>query len=195
MPKVSKARKQRQESAALARNSRITYLSRQASPSSSVGATSSISAASTPLISIAPSEEDFEEIPDLDAEDQFDFSGYFSKENSPIIISPDSSDVEIVVDEGYNSDDTMSEMEGEELMQSLKQQMAGEIEVIGQIQATHQEGAYGPLMRDVYPKEWAKIKSSRSLGYNKRSRRTKQRKAKAAREAEEVNEKSKKSSV
>jgi hypothetical protein len=100
-----------------------------------------------------------------------------------------------VVDEGYNSDDTMSEMEGEELMQSLEQQMAGEMEVIGQIQATHQEGAYGPLMRDVYPKEWAKIESSRSLGYNKWSRRMKQRKAKAAREAEEVNENSRKSSV
>src|SRR5882762_9133946 len=68
MPKVSKARKQRQESAAFARNSRITYLSRQASPSSA-GATGSISAASTPPISIAPSEEDPEEIPDLDAED------------------------------------------------------------------------------------------------------------------------------
>ena len=53
MPKVSKAKKQRQESATFSPNSRITHLSRQASPSSSAGATGTISAASTPPISTA----------------------------------------------------------------------------------------------------------------------------------------------
>lgn len=133
MPKVSKTRKKRQESATNARNSRITYLSRQASPSSSAGAAGSISAASTPPILVALSERDPEEAPELDAEDQLDFSGYFSKESSPIVISPDSSDIEIVDDEGYKSEDFMSEMEGEELRQHLEQQMAEEIEVIREI--------------------------------------------------------------
>jgi hypothetical protein len=87
--------------------------------------------ASTPPISSVGS--DFDPA-DINVEDQSNVDGRNSIPNSPdAIIISDSSDAENV-DDGYGSDDLMSEMDGEELKESLELQMQGEIEVLEQSQ-------------------------------------------------------------
>jgi hypothetical protein len=89
------------------------------SPAASASPDPSSSAASTPPISSAGSDID------IDAEDQYDIDRRNSVANSPdAIVISDSSDAE-KADDGYGSDDLMSEMDGEELRESLQLQMQG----------------------------------------------------------------------
>jgi len=144
------------------------------------------SAASTPPISSAGSDID---PADIDAENQSDVDGRNSTANSPdAIVISDSSDAENA-DDGYGSDDLMSEMDGEELKESLELQMQGEIEVLEQSQDAKKSSAYGVLMREIKPDQWTKAESKRSLGYNGQSRRTLQRRNQQAVKAEEENKK------
>jgi hypothetical protein len=83
-------------------------------------------AVSTPPISSAGSDID------IDAEDQYDIDRRNSVASSPdAIVISDSSDAK-KVDDGYGSDDLMSEMDGKELRESLQLQLQGEIEVLEQ---------------------------------------------------------------
>lgn len=86
------------------------------------------------------------------------------EENSPITIDDSDSG------EGYGSEDYVSEMDGQELRDSLELQMEGEIE---QIQGG-ENTAYGMLMREIKADHWKKAETNRSLGYNGLSRRKKQ---------------------
>jgi len=94
-------------------------------------------------------------------------------------------------DEGYGSNDCMSEMEGQELRDSLELQMEEEI---GQIQDGEKNPtAYGEMMRGINAGQWKKAETNRRLGYNGLSRRKKQLDMQKARKAEEENKKSKSS--
>ena len=67
-------------------------------------------------------------------------------------------------EDGYHTDDDLSELEDEELEESLKKQREGEIE---QVQAT--QDMFDTLMRDIDKKEWKKVESNRSMGYGSKS--------------------------
>jgi hypothetical protein len=123
---------------------------------------------------------------DIDSGDQSDAEGRNPWVSLPdaIVVSSDSSDVENV-DDGYGSDDLMSEMDGEELRESLQMQMEGEIEILKQSEGSKKSSAYRTLMREITPNQWAKAESNKSLGYNGRSKRTKQRNDLKTRQAEE----------
>jgi hypothetical protein len=65
-------------------------------------------------------------------------------------------------EDGYHTDDDLSELEGGELEESLKRQREDE-----------SQDVFHTLMRDVSQKEWKKAESKRSMGYgNKSSDRT-----------------------
>ena len=115
MPQTTKNAKKQWEKASHAQSIKL-HQSRLAPPMASAGPTPSASAASTPLILSTGSDVD---------------------ERNPIANSPDAililniSDVENE-DDGYGSDDIMSEMDGDKLKENLQLQMQGEIEVLEQ---------------------------------------------------------------
>jgi hypothetical protein len=185
MPPANKQTKKQKERASHARSIKLLLQSRLASPASASPNPSS-SAASTPPISSAGSDI---EPADIGAEYQSDVDGRNSTANSPdVVVISDTSDAENA-DDGYGSDDLLSEMDGEELRESLQLQMQGEIEVLEQSQDAKKSSAYGVLMREFKPDQWAKAESKRSLGYNGQSRRTQQRRNQQAVKAEEENKK------
>src|ERR1700678_2133750 len=114
MPPATKKAKKQQEKASHAQSIKLLHQSRLVSPAASAGPDPSSSAASTPPISSAGSDV---EPADIGAGDQSDVDGRNSEASSPesIVIS-DTSDA----DDGYGSDDLMSEMDGEELKESPK---------------------------------------------------------------------------
>jgi hypothetical protein len=180
MPATKQVKKQR-EKALHARSIKLIHQSRLVSPAASASPDPSSSAASTPPISFAGSDID------IDAEDQYDVDRRNSVASSPdAIVISDSSDAEKAND-GYGSDDLMSEMDGKEQRESLQLQMQGEIEVLEQSQDAKKSSAYGVLMREIKPDQLAKAESKRSLGYNGQSRRTQQRRNRQAVKAEEEN--------
>jgi hypothetical protein len=184
MPPATKKAKKQQEKASHARSIRLLHQSRLVSPAASAGPDPSSSAAPTPPISSAGSDV---EPADFGAGHQSDVDGRNSKASSPdAIVISDTSDAENA-DDGYGSDDMMSEMDGEELKESLQLQMQGEIELLEQSQDAKKSSAYEVLMREIKPDQWTKAESKRSLGYNGQSRRTQQRRNQQAAKAEEEN--------
>ena len=128
MPQTTKIAKKQWEKASHAQSIKL-HQSRLAPPMASAGPTPSASAASTPLILSTGSDV---EPADIGTEYQSDVD-----ERNPIANSPDAililntSDVENE-DDGYGSDDIMSEMDGDKLKENLQLQMQGEIEVLEQ---------------------------------------------------------------
>ena len=119
MPPANKQTKKQKERASHARSIKLLLQSRLASPASASPNPSS-SAASTPPISSAGSDI---EPADIGAEYQSDVDGRNSTANSPdVVVISDTSDAENA-DDGYGSDDLLSEMDGEELRESLQLQM------------------------------------------------------------------------
>jgi len=143
---------------------------------------SSTLAATTPPNSAPPSIIEPVDVPALNSWGQ---SEEETREDLPghgnlIIIDDNSEDNGGDSDEGYGSDDCMSEMEGQELRDSLELQMEGEIEQI-------QEGrAYEVLMREINAGQWKKAETNRSLGYNGLSRRKKQLDTQKAEQAKKL---------
>ena len=71
-------------------------------------------------------------------------------------------------DEGYHTDDDLSELEGDELQESLKKQEEGESEAVKE-----SRNVFHVLLRDLTSKDWKKPHSNCNLGYgNKSSDRT-----------------------
>jgi len=142
---------------------------------SSLGFTSELSstrastlAATTLPNSAPPSTVDPSDLPALNSWDQQGPTREYSsgpEKNSPITF--DDSDL----DEGYGSEDYVSEMDGQELRDSLELQMEGEIE---QIQGGENPTVYGESMRGIKATYWKKAETNQSLGYNGLSRRKKQ---------------------
>jgi hypothetical protein len=153
MPLATKQAKKQLEKASHARSINLLHQSRLASPAGSAGPDPSSSAASTLPISSAGSDVE------PTNEYQSNVDGRNSIANSPdAIIISDTSDAENA-DDGYGSNDLMSEMDGEELKESLQLQMQGEIEVLEQSQDAKKSSAYGVLMREIKPDQWTKAES------------------------------------
>ena len=197
MTKPSKKLSNHRSSIAKARKSRHT---RQKSPSPWPSPTPnsnySISAPSTPPESAisTPASHPTSEINfgDLEILDQWPNDG----EHSP----PDLADVSDSEDkeEGYHSDDLLSEMEGEEFAMGLDLQMQNEIEFLRSLEKIEKEDAltaFSELMKDRTARDWVKAESKWSLGYNKLSTRKKQLDAKKTKEKEIADQKSRNSLV
>jgi hypothetical protein len=94
-------------------------------------------------------------------------------------------------EDGYDEDDVLSELEGEELQESLRKEMETELQVVEQnkvdIAPDLGSTAYDILMRDIPGGQWKAAESNQHLGYNGNAKRTKWRHRQEAREAEEMN--------
>ncbi len=141
--------------AALARSSRHSTLQNTTQPS----ATSISSPFSTPAVSPAPpetpnclsdeendDEQEAVEIVDLHIPD----------------VDGDPSQESLEDEEGYHTNDDLSELEDDELEKSLEKQREGESDEIN-------EDVFHTLMRDVSQKEWKKAESNRGMGYGSKS--------------------------
>ena len=74
-------------------------------------------------------------------------------------------------DDRYGDDDLLSELEGEELRDSLKLQIEGEIDIIEKLEV-NKPTAYDTLMQSIHADQWQKAESKQSLGYNGLSKQT-----------------------
>lgn len=98
-------------------------------------------------------------------------------------------------EEGYHTDDNMSELEDDELEESLKKQKEGDVEPVRDVDTVTGD-MFCTLMRDVSEKEWDKAESNRSLGYgNKSSDRAGRWRRQKKRERKKKEAESRKSSV
>ena len=79
--------------------------------------------------------------------------------------SPESS---LEEEEGYHTDDDLSELEDDELEESLKQQREEEHKSVKDMNLGTRN-VFHTLMRDVSQKQWKKAESKRSLGYGSQS--------------------------
>ena len=143
-------------------------------------------ASTIPPNSVPPSTIDPSDVPAIDSWDQSEGSGEYSPGPEENSITIDDYPEDVSSDEGYRSDDYMSEMDGQELRDSLEFQMEREIE---QIEGGENPTAYGMLMREIKADQWKKVETNRSLGYNGLSRRKKQLDLQKAEQAEEENKK------
>ena len=127
------------------------------------------------------------ELAESDGQDQY----VYSLSNSPLHqegpVSPNHSAEPKGADEGYRSDDLMSEMDSDDCMNSLERQMEWEVGFLGSMRDAEQPDTFGVLMRNVSDKEWRKAEPNQSLGYNGLSKREEQLDKKKARDAEEKN--------
>lgn len=94
----------------------------------------------------------------------------------------------------YHSDDLLSEMDGQELRDSLDFQMQEEITFLEQMKESGrliepEETAFLDLMKKHMATEWRVAESSRTLRYNGQSKRKKQDNVKKARDWDAANEK------
>jgi hypothetical protein len=154
MPPPSKFKKKLRAQAALARCSR-TSLASKASAQSTTLSKSFCTSSSSPTVTTTPSNT-----PDA-AFDEEKESNQETFENVCLHL-PDTQ--EGSEEDGYHTDDDLSELEDEELEESLKKQREGEIEQVRVIQ-----DVFDTLMREVDKKEWKKAESNRSMGYGSKS--------------------------
>jgi hypothetical protein len=96
-------------------------------------------------------------------------------------------------DDGYGTDDDMSELKGDKLEESLMRQKKLEEESV-QKDDGETKDAFHTLMRHIQPQEWKKAESNRHLGYTtKDSEQTKRRHKAKKREEKAKDLKSQKS--
>ena len=189
MPPPSKFKKKLQAQAALARCSRTSVTS-LASESKSSAQSATLSepfhtSSSSPTANTTPSTGNTPDaVFDREKEGNQDSETF---ENVCLHL-PDTQ--EGSEEDGYHTDDDLSELEDEELEESLKKQREGEIE---QVRVIHD--VFDTLMREVDKKEWKKAESNRSMGYgSKSSERTERWRRQKEREKRTKDGKTRKSS-
>ena len=119
------------------------------------------------------------------------------EEESSLVDLQDNVDYDNMSDEeagGYEEEEELSELEGEELEESLRKQMEGEMQAIDDTEEDPASDApqakptaYRVLMQDIPADQWKVAESNRRLRYSGRAERTQQEHCQAAREAEELN--------
>lgn len=191
MPRPSNTKNNARARAALARSSRTSPISsrnstRPSTPYRDDESSVLTSANNTPPMSPMPPDpsdvfsdeesEGFEEIEiKITAPEDSDLPNELITTEKSIWESPEDED-------GYRSEDDLSELEGEELEESLLRQKQAE------------DGLMEHLMRSIGAKEWKKAESNRHLGYgNKSSDRTQRWRRQKKREKEDKDEKSRNS--
>ena len=191
MPRITKSKQNLQAQAALARSSRNSSTSRNITQLSSQS--SGPSSHPTPAVSPTPPDT-----PDVLSNEESDVQR--TLENlylylPDIHVFEDSIPESLEEEDGYHTDDDLSELEDDELEKSLKKQRVSEREPVIEI-GQETRNVFHTLMRDVSQKEWKKAESNRSMGYGSKSSerterwRRQKEKGKKAKEAE-----SRKSSV
>jgi hypothetical protein len=195
MPRVTKSKLNLRAQAALARSSRNLSTSRNTTRPSTPSHSSGPSTHTTPAVSPSPlntpdvvSDEENDEIQE-NHENVYQYLPdiHIFNEN-PNLESPEE-------EEGYHTDDDLSELEDDELEESLKQQREGENESSRDMDQDTRN-VFHTLMRDVSEKQWKKAESKRSLGYGSQtSERTEHFKRQKGREREIKEAESRKSSV
>ena len=166
MGRNSKAKKQLLAKAALARSSRASSGSRHSTRPSTplIGLEDTLSPG--PSVSSTPSMSPM--LPDMSD----DSSDGGIEETSPIDShSPDGPEVWIYetpesdwTDDGYGTDDDLSELEGDKLEESLMRQKELEEELV-QKDDKGTKDVFHTLMQHIQPQQWKKVESNRHLGY------------------------------
>ena len=152
MPHITKSMQNLWAQAALAWSSRNSSTSRNITQPSTPSQISIFSAQTTPAVSPIPpdtqdvnSDEESNEVQEISEESYLYVPDIhiFTKDLSPEALEEE---------EGYNTDDDLSEMEDEELEESLKKQKEGEGEPAMEI-AQETRDTFHTLMRDVSQRE------------------------------------------
>jgi hypothetical protein len=163
MPRITKSKQNLQAQAAHARSSRNSSTSRITQPSSQ---SSGPSSHPTPAVSPTPPDT-----PDVLSDEESDVQR--TLENLYLYL-PDIHVFENLIPEspeeedGYRTDDDLSELEDDELEKSLKKQRVSESEPVIEIDQ-ETRNVFHTLMRDVSRKEWKKAELNRSMGYGSKS--------------------------
>src|SRR6202040_3194763 len=151
MSRITKSKQNLQAQAALARSSRNSSTSRNTNQPSSQS--SGPSSHPTPAVSPAPTDT-----PDVLSDEESDVQR--TSENLYLYL-PDIHVFEDLIpespeeEEGYHTDDDLSELEDDELEESLKQQREGENESSKDMDQDTRN-VFHTLMRDVSEKQWKK---------------------------------------
>lgn len=193
MPRITKSKQNLRAQAALARSSRNSSTSRSATRPSTPSQSSGLSANTTPAVSPTPpdtpaviSDEEGDEVQEIS-------ENIYLHLPDIQIIAEDPSPESLEDEEGYHTDDDLSELEDDELEKSLKVQREGESESVTEIDQETRD-VFHTLMRDLSQKEWKKAESNRSLGYgsksSKRSGRWRRQKDRERKEKETQSRKS-----
>lgn len=185
MPYITKSKQNLQAQAALARSSRNSSTSwnitRPLTPSQPLG---------PPTPAVSPTPPDTPNI--LSDEESNDVQETFQNEYLHL---PDLSPKSLEEEDGYHTDDDLSELEDDELEKSLKKQREGESQPVTEI-GQKTRNIFHTLMRDVSQKEWKKAESNWGLGYgSKSSERTEHWRRQKEREKKTKEAESRKSSV
>src|SRR5882762_9390496 len=185
MPCITKSKQNLQAQAALARSSRNSSTSRNITRPSTPSQPSG-----PPTPAVSPTPPDRTDI--LSDEESNDVQETF--ENVYLHL-PDLSPESPEEEDGYHTDDDLSELEDDELEKSLKKQREGESQPVTEI-GQKTRNIFHTLMRDVTQKEWKKAESNRGLGYgSKSSERTERWRRQKEREKKTKEAESRKSSV
>jgi hypothetical protein len=87
-----------------------------------------------------------------------------------------------------DEDEELSELEGEDLCESLRIRVEGEMKELANAEQASQ-AAYAAIMQELSAKDWRKVEAQRGLGYNGQAVRTKRKHRQNVREEEEKNKK------
>src|SRR6267154_6850072 len=164
MPRITKSKQNLQAQAALAQSSRNPSTSQNITQPSSQP--SGPSSHPTPAVSPTPPDT-----PDVLSDEESDVPQ--TLENLYLYL-PDIHVFENLIPEfpeqedGYCTDDDLSELEDDELEKSLKKQRVSESELLIEI-GEETRNVFHTLMRDVSQTEWKKAELNRSMGYGSKS--------------------------
>lgn len=157
MPHITKSNQDLQAQAVLAWRSRNSSTSWNVTWPSTLSQTSIFSVQTTPAVSPTPPD-----IPDVNSDEESNEVQEISEESYLYlpdihILAEDISPEALEEEEGYHTDDDLSEMEDGELEESLKKQKEGKGEPAMEI-AQETRDAFHTLMRDVSQRAWRKLK-------------------------------------
>ena len=177
--------------AALARSSRHSSSSLNNTRPSTPSQLSKHSPHLTPAISPTPPDTPAAVSEDEDQANEEISEGVFEH-----LTDTDAPDVELLEEEeGYHTDDDLSELEDDELQESLRKQKEGESDAVRDMNQ-ETRNTFHILLRDLTSEDWKTAHSNCNLGYgNKSSDRTRRRHAQQAREKEARDAETRKSSV
>jgi hypothetical protein len=85
-----------------------------------------------------------------------------------------------------DEDEELSELEGEDLCESLRIRVEGEMKTLADAEQASQ-AAYAAIMQELSAKDWKKVEAKRGLGYNGHAERTKRRHRQNVQEEEKKN--------
>ena len=83
-----------------------------------------------------------------------------------------------------DKDEELSELKGEDLCESLRTRVEGEMKELANAEQANQS-AYAAIMQELSNKDWKKLEAQRGLGYNGQVKRMKRKHRQNAQEEKE----------